>query len=315
MKRFFFSILIMLLASCSSALNQPVTQTHVLPSTSLLSATPTLLLPSATSSPTETLTPLPSTLTPFPKLTSSEAKTVLFELLLNNGGCRLPCLLGYTPITSHQEMRNFFSQFRITNTPDISISKAGFGEGSSVIFFIHYLNTYLNIGISTYETKNQVEALGMGAFSQPKWDPYYAEVMQYYMLPQVLTNYGKPSEVILLTYRNDRQRPDVTSFPFFLVLLYPEQGFYMKYEMERVSTGAEFLGCPSKSFVDIVVWPPNDNEVYERIVKPTINGEYLSGYKSLGDATSMTIEEFFQVFSNPNNQECLKTPIETWPNP
>jgi hypothetical protein len=67
--------------------------------------------------------------------------------------------------------------------------------------------------------------------------------------------------------------------------------------------------------VSIITWPPNDDEIFHKTVKPTINGEYLSDYKSLTDATSMTMDEFYQVFSNSDNKECIKTPIETWPNP
>jgi hypothetical protein len=320
MKRFSFSILIVLLlfsTGCSSAVKPPATQTAVPPYTELFTATPTLFVPSATSSPTQTQTPipLPATLTPFPTLTTDEAKKVLFELLLNNGGCRLPCLLGYTPITSHREVQNFFSQFVVTETPDISISKVSVADGSSVGFFIHLLNTNLNIDISTYETGNRVEALSIGGLSQPKWAPKYAEVMKYYLLPQILTNYGEPSQVLIKTFRNDRQRPDVISWPFFLVLLYPDQGFYLKYEMERVSTGAEFLGCPSKSFVSVGVWPPKNDAIFNKMILVMTNGGDLRGYKSISDAIAMSLEEFYQTFKEPTNTQCIKTTIETWPNP
>ncbi|MBI5352935.1 MAG: hypothetical protein HZB50_09885 [Chloroflexi bacterium] len=269
---------------------------------------------------TPVFTPVPaqpaSAQTPFPTLTSNEAKTKLFNLLVNNGGCNLPCLIGYSPrISTRQDLQGFFNQFRVADTPDLSVTRSVATDGSSIGFFIRYTNNYLNMGISTYENKNQIEALGMGTFSQPNWDTYYAETMKYYMLPQILTNYGEPSQVLILTYRNDRQRPDVTTFPFFLVLLYPERGFYVKYEMDRISTGAKFLGCPSKSFVDIVVWSPGDEEVFEKTVKPTINGEYFGDYKSLDKATIMTVEEFYKVFSDPESMECIETSIETWPNP
>lgn len=332
MKRNFIFILIMALAfspGCSFQPDYSITQTESpLPTKTLTLNTPTIISPSATSTPLPTPTPLPPTLTSLPKLTPDESMNLLFELLKNNGQCLLPCLLGLKPEISSSVMRNFFNQFASVNSDEISIDRvrADSGKFNAVGFFVHYDNIYLNLGISSYEEQNQVKRLSLDSsvykdnsnerlVNSIPWDPKYAEVMNYYLLPQILINYGKPSKIIILTYRSDRQRPDVTSFPFFLVLLYPDQGFYVKYEMERVTSGVNFIGCPSKSFVDVVVWTPNDDEAFESVVKPTINGEYLSDYKSLSDATSLTIEEFYQGFSNPESQICLETPIETWPNP
>lgn len=314
---------------CSFQPDYSITRTESpLPAKTPILITPTIAPLSATFTPFLTPTPLPPTLTPLSKLTPDESINLLFELLKNNGQCLLPCLLGLKPEISSLEMRNFFNQFASVETDEISIDRvrADSGKFNAVGFFVHYDNIYLNLGISSYEEQGQVKRLTLDSsiykdnsnerlVNAIPWDPKYAEIMSYYLLPQILINHGEPSEIIMLTYRNDRQRPDVTSYPFFLVLLYPNQGFYVKYEMERVTSSAYFLGCPSKSFVDVVVWPPNEDEIYERIVIPTINGEYFSDYKSLGDATSMTIDEFYQRFSNPESQNCIETPIETWPNP
>lgn len=325
-------MLIMVLVSlvgCSSKPDNLITQTES-PSVIITSTlnSPTLTIPSVTFTPFPTPSSLPPTLTPLPKLAPDESVNLLFELLMNNGQCLLPCLLGLKPENSSLEMRNFLNQFASVDSDEISIERvrADGGKFNAVSFFVRYDDIYLNIGVSSYEAQNQIKRLSLDSSVYKDnsneslvnflpWDPKYAEVMGYYLLPQMLTTYREPSEVLVLTYRNDRQRPDVTSYPFFLVLLYPDKGFYVKYEMERVVSGANFLGCPSESFVDVVVWTPNDDEVFESIVKPTINGEYFSDYKPLSEATSLTIEGFYQGFSNPENQNCLETPIETWPNP
>jgi len=287
-----------------------------------MSLTPfsTTQLPLATLSPTQTRTLALPTLTSLPVLRQpEEIKTKLFELLLNNGGCKLPCLLGYTPGTvSPQEMENFFDQFGLVNTQDMSVSRGTSNDGSLSgvsFYFLYSQDIYLNVHISAYINGNRVEALAMDAFPQSKWDPHYAEVMNYYLLPQILTNYGMPAQVLIATYRDDRQRPDVTSAPFFLVLIYPDQGFYVKYEMERVSGGGIFLGCPSKSFVSVAVWSPGDNEAFNKVVQVMNNGGDLSSYKPIDEATSMTIDEFYQTYILPDNTACIETPIETWPNP
>lgn len=332
MKRNFIFILIMTLAfstGCSFQTDYSITQTKIpSPTQRLMLDTPTIVPLLATFTPFPTLTSLPPTLTPHPKLTPEESINLLFELLKNNGECLLPCLLGLQPEISSSEMRNFFNQFASVESDEISIDRGGTdGEKFNAVgFFFRSGDIFLNIGISSYEEQEQVVRLSLDSsvykdnsserlVNSIPWDPKYAEVMKYYLPSQILANYGRPSEIIILTYRNDRQRPDVTSYPFFLVLLYPDQGFYVKYEMERVTSGTNFFGCPSKSFVDIVVWPPNEDDIYARIVKPTINGQYLSDYKSLNDVTTMTIDEFYQDFSNPNAENCIETPIEAWPNP
>jgi len=310
-------VMVLFSAGCSAS----VTPTSIaVPATMSLTPFPTTLRPSATLSSTPTRTPAPPTLTPLPILGQpEEIKTKLFELLLNNGGCRLPCLLGHTPgIVSLQEMKNFFDQFGLLKTQDMLVRKGTSNDGSlsGVSFYFPYLqDIYLNMHISAYKNGNQVEALAMDAFPQSNWDFYYAEIVNYYLVPQILMNYGEPSQVLVWTIRDDRQRPDVTTAPFFLALLYPDQGFYLQYEMSRETKGANFLGCPSKAFVSVGVWPPKDEMIFNKMMQVMTNGNGLSPYKSIEEAASLTINEFVETYSKASNSSCLVTPIETWPNP
>ena len=161
--------------------------------------------------------------------------------------------------------------------------------------------------------------MGMGTFLTGKteypWNPSYAEAMKYYMPPQILTNYGMPPQVLVATYSNDQQRPDVTVWPFFLSIIYPEQGIYIKYEMFRQTSADKFIGCPAKSFVSVAVWSPGDDEAFSRVVQAMNNGGDLSSYKTIDSSTDMTVDEFYEIFRNSDNTMCLETPIETWPNP
>jgi hypothetical protein len=125
----------------------------------------------------------------------------------------------------------------------------------------------------------------------------------------------KALKILIETFRNDRQRPDITSWPFFLIILYPEQGFYLEYAMERISTGAEFLGCPSKSFFSIVTWSPSNSKAYSKIIEYPNGGGNLTSYKEISEATSLSADEFYQMFKSPKNTRCIRTPIDTWPNP
>jgi hypothetical protein len=44
----------------------------------------------------------------------------------------------------------------------------------------------------------------------------------------------------------------------------------------------------------------------------TYAADEMSGLHSLEDATGMSIEQFYQTFSQPDNQTCLQTPADLW---
>lgn len=308
-------VVAILSAGCSASVTSA---SSPMPATMLLTPTSTALPLSATPFPTQTRTPLPPTLTPLPVLREpGDIKTKLLELLQNNGGCQLPCLLGNTPgIVSLQETKNFLEQFGLMEIQDMIVRRATLGNLSGISFYFPYSqDAYFDAHISVYKRGNQVEALAMNTASRPAWDSHYADLLQYYLLSQILTDYGEPAQVLIWTFRNDRSRPDVTTWPFYLVLLYPDRGGYLEYEMERVPSGDKFIGCPSKSFVSVAVWSPGDNEAFYTAVQGMNNGGDLSPYKPIEEVTSLTVEEFHQVFSNPANKDCITTPIEVWPNP
>lgn len=314
------AIALVITAGCSSPVTQTATATSAddstrVPSTSTSASTSAL-----------SLTPVPTkpslSLTPFPLLSAEQATIKLLDLLQDNGECQLPCFLGYLPgITTSEEMNQFFDQFVVSRSADTEISKSQDGNTQSVRFYFPQENLYFNAGMSSWENNNtkKVVILGMGTFltgpTEYSWSSSYYEAVQYYMLPQILKEYGKPSQVLILTFRDDRQRPDVTAKEFFLVLLYSEQGIYIKYKMDRQIVGNNFLGCPLKSFVDVAVWNPEDQEAFKQVVEIMNNGGDLSPYKPIDDATSMSIDEFYRIFTDPNSRGCIETPIDLWANP
>lgn len=313
------TMILPLLSGCSFTTDRFETATSIpVPSETWVASLATLPLPSETATVTQIPSPISPTLTPFSKLTSEESVRELFELLENNGDCQLPCLLGYTPgVSTREEMKNFFSQFVSVDSSEIVIDKVRDDDGkwNAVGFYFRHLDVYFDIGLTSYEDATLSTAFALDSASRHKWHPSYRDTMNYFMLPNILANYGAPSQVSILTYRNDPQRPDITAWPFFLFVLYQDQGFYILYEMNRVSTGVEFRGCPAESFVSIATWSPGDNETFNMLTDATVLGNYLSDYKSISDSTSMDLDDFYQEFSNPDNTTCVDTPIDVWLNP
>lgn len=149
---FIFTLIMVLvfLSGCLSATNSfnineadsPLTPKALAPNTQIL------IQPSVTAT---FATPLPPTFTPYPKLTSDESVKVLFELMKDNGNCRLPCLLGYSPeIAAPQELKIFFGQFISVDSPDISINKvlSSNRKVNAVGFYLRHLDVYFDIAIT-----------------------------------------------------------------------------------------------------------------------------------------------------------------------
>src|SRR5512143_2250254 len=67
--------------------------------------------PSITAMPLSTMT-MPATPTIIPTYSSEESQESILNLVKNNGGCTLPCLLGFTPGSSPlQSVKDFSSRY------------------------------------------------------------------------------------------------------------------------------------------------------------------------------------------------------------
>ena len=145
----------------------------------------------------------------------------------------------------------------------------------------------------------------------------YHEVFSVYSLQNVLATHGKPSEIYVTVEINEGEQ---TSPDFFsLWLMYPEKGFIAKYITNADETDGTVYGCPSKTFVELWLFPPYNNEKYKEDLLPYdmdlgyILPEPSPRTKSISDGIDMTVDEFYQIFSQPTNQ-CLETPSSNWQN-
>jgi hypothetical protein len=100
-------------------------------------------------------------------------------------------------------------------------------------------------------------------------------------------------------------------------LMYPEKGFIAKYTANAEVLDGMVRGCPSKTFVELWLFSPYANDGYKEDLLPF---DMELGYvlpmpsirtKPISDGIGMTIDEFYQVFSQPTDQ-CLETPRRNW---
>lgn len=267
-----------------------------------------LFLDTPTRRPSLTPRPSPSpTWTPLPTLSSIEAEQTVVELLKFNAGCRLPCWWGITPgETRWDESEQFLSTFAVRIGQG---QERAFQEGDgfhyytnySVIYFIPEQNTE---GRTVYSVRDGI-IIGFSVDSQGNEFSY--------QLHQLLSVYGQPQEVYILTY------PSVPFdvLPFRILVRYPEQGIYAIYEYPAKNDGNTITSCPDSRGPSLHLDSPN--QPYEKYLIPfEETAKRLMGVNEndslvdLQTATQMDVKTFYEIFKFPDLGLCLKTSANLW---
>ena len=312
-------LFIAIISSCA----QPVQST---PTLSLAAQTIpiTMTIAARTSTPTltpsATNTPIPATPTDVPTLPAEGARQRLLALLENNNGCRLPCLWGITPGKSTSlDARSILLPLRgIAETayfdpdsPD-SISPLYIQDNQRLytdIIYLYNADSVINlIGFESLEEELSKDEYG-NQLTTPIFDlPLFLKRVQYYSLSHVLSEQGMPESVVIrisgLRYHEAME----------IVLLYPQQGIWADYTMVVYDKNIVKYGCPAKSYIDMFLVPPGNPDSFYALLDKTDWGVTKVGYKSINEATSMSVEEFYETFRNPTNQ-CIESPTNIWPTP
>jgi hypothetical protein len=254
------------------------------------------------------------------------------DLIQNPKDCLLPCLWGLTPgKTDINTFELFISQFGEDRTfVDTQIGAFASKNGGNISLTYVKDNTYVVVMLGYVRNDPVLEWLTMSSYAMenlgsnpdnqlPNLAPVYGdrtfnqETINY-LLPAILSNHGPPSQVLLATWPDDPDRSDIKWYPFSLVLLFPDQGIFVEYVSPREIKGTHFVGCPDKSQIHLGVWSPERNPTLKEIAKAgsVINELNTDYYKSVEEATSLTLEEFYNIYKDPENTSCLETPRDLW---
>lgn len=270
-----------------------------------------------------TPTSLPAAPVVLPTLSDAEIKVNALNLLENNGGCRLPCIWGLTPgITTTAERRNILASYGKISGPDFSLSGSEASENPGG-FGIAVTRNKLRIvmGLNYYETDNLIEILSLGAFPPQLDDKYifgdddYLELTKYYSLPQLLSNYGLPSEVLVIALPYDPfLKADYE--PFSLVVVYSDLGIMAEYISPSQREGNIARGCPGQGYITLRTWDVKNNIPIKKIASIS-SGEGMSEtaydyFVPIQNAASMSVEDFYNTFKEPNNNQCLEVFSNLW---
>lgn len=247
-----------------------------------------------------------STWTPAPTLSPNDAVLLVRDLLENNGGCELPCWWGMVPgQTDWIQARHFFETFATSIVQGGEAQKEEDGQSIySTNFSIHYkiaAEVESNFGVVVENEK-------IVAFATDGEDTRKAK-----RLDELLTNYGIPDYVWLHTYPYG---PTTAPPTVDLIVYYPEKGFWAHFQLIGELKGDLLRACPQSAHPRLLLWPTRE-WTFDDLIQVTL-GLYAPDAPKypvlqIKDATSMDIEDFYNTFKNPDNQECIETPIDLWP--
>lgn len=284
--------------------------------TEMLAAT-SMLIPTV-SATVIAISPLPSIMpTLKPTLTYTQSQSSLFELIKNNAGCKLPCWWGLTPgetsLQTTKSLLDLFGGLSIANSLD---EKGGY-------FIMRVPDNNLFLYLSMDYPKRDSDLLHtlwirMYLMRQIKdgyevvyGDSTYKQFFQPYLISQILSTYGKPSNVWVFVDRRGNE--------FHVWLSYAVSGFLVDYVAPVESENGRVLGCLSKAYTELWLWPPERKYTPAEAVSVQLgNGlgqEWFASILPLRDATTMTVGAFYEIFKDPQNTSCLETPVKLWPEP
>ena len=287
----------------------------------------TSLLPYSSATSVPSFTPRPAnspnpTLPPTAILTLSveAAQTELLKFLSDNGDCRLPCLWGITPgISSYQEAQSIFM-------PLTGISRLTSFRPKGAAIFPTYakgdLELYNGVGFNIDSSTNIVSMIGFqaethkplaqGGYEDVFDSKFFGDTVSAYTLAHVLTEQGIPSSIMIETAGGPLTRGGTGGFD--ILLLYPTQGILVNYRTQMHLIGANVRGCPRNAYVQMELYAPGQPNSFFEGLKQTDWALKMTGYKPLEESTSMSLQDFYDIFRNPT-VECVETSTKLWPTP
>ncbi|HET9908670.1 MAG TPA: hypothetical protein VFQ23_18625 [Anaerolineales bacterium] len=151
-----------------------------------------------------------------------------------------------------------------------------------------------------------------GGYEEVFDSKFFGDKVSTYMLAHVLSEHGVPSSVMISTLGGPLTRGGTGGFD--ILLLYPDQGILFNYTTQMQVVGTNVRGCLSNAHVEMELYPPGQADSFFESLQQTDWAVKMGYYKPLEEATSMSIEEFYETFREPGNQ-CIETPANLWPTP
>ncbi len=276
--------------------------------------TPTLLvseiktsnsIPTSTPSPnpTSTNTFIPTaTWTPLPTILPDEFSDTLLNLLNSNAGCELPCWLGIIPgKTTMPEAVHHFTQF--------PIEIGNIRNRETIYDGKNYL-------VSSFGFRVDISGKVVGSVDITSTDEIlntiliqFVEYSGNYQINQLLESFGKPNGVYISAQASS---PIAELAPTILILDYRVKGILAWYEFPTIRIAENLRFCLNSKKTSLALWNPSF-DVYRLPIDDYLID--ITGFpsKPLADATTFTLNSFYEIFVNSSSGKCIETPANLWP--
>jgi hypothetical protein len=264
-----------------------------------------------------------------PTMTFQELFNYVTQLSSNNGGCRFPCIWGlYPDENQNDKMDIFLNQYPNIDVYSSYFYTTEFSENKKMLSignwaenyildakFVYIYgedNTYLYLTTTATETK-----------SPAYWEDYdNSNMTKYfsgYLLPQVLKDYGKPTEVYIGPYPEDNYPERISKWiPFGIIVYYPENNFLINYFYPKEINGDyfgaylhqinEFTVISWDSKEDISINDLLEDNKLSNLLGREIFNEY---YKSIEEV--MSIDDFYSKYIISGDSDYISIPTDLWP--
>ena len=304
----------MVLSGClNNNLNTEVDPTNVKTTETAVTETKLFQSPTLTLTPTRQ-EPTNPIITNTVRETSTQTSTIIATwvpptlndysiqtLIDTNGNCELPCWWGLVPgVTTKEQVVSFFDQIDIDSMeslgknilPDepsiisefIEISYAlpgGNGVGSLEVIFHNDILSYIRV-------KNTAS--------------------YRYQLESTLNKLGKPDEILLYVISRGPGRDK----PSALVLIYKNKRTTVAYGSDGFEVEENIQVCINNYEKPALITWDDEFRFLERIDQIFMGGDGERKLQKLENATSLTINGFYEQFTDPDGSDCFETSMEFW---
>lgn len=262
------------------------------------------LIPSSTSTPTPTRTATPTataTHKPLPTLPLPEAIEKMQELLEMNGGCAFPCWWGITPgKTTWNEVLDTLQPiaWRMSSLKNHPVYK---DKVTREFYFAMddqptLMNSLMVIFVLKKETM-EIEWIVSG---------------QSYDLEKLLLNYGIPEEIWITA----NGIPVTGPVDYTVHLFYSDKGIMAginNYAGMVHKNGEDFAKVCNTALIDnatgMLFWPPDTRIEHQEFF---VEYERINEFLSIQTATTMTLEDFYNLVLSGGPGDCLEIPMSNW---
>jgi hypothetical protein len=262
--------------------------------------------PTITSRPTRTPTATPL---PFPTLEPDKMQAFIAEMLATNGGCELPCWWGITPgETRWDEMVQFFSERNIpvgeNGQLDLKYQTDWYRDRpvyDSTMEVAFHREGDLVRGVTVRNNRHYT--------SSPEG---FTTLWQRYALQPVLSRHGVPSQVHLnLTV--GAPCIGAGNFPDYKMwVIYENQGIAIRYSGLALRDNEKWLVCPVFGELKMIEIRLQAAGAETELVDPESEvydpGGTFSVYGFLPELTGMSLQAFYDAFSQLVPQTCIIAP-------